>query len=300
MKAAESALAKAGVARRLQADNRGKAELLGPIHDSRLVDQFRLTFPHDIPDVSVDAAALRQSGRHCPHDVPVSVGEKECAEELSGRRVAKRQKIAGDQKARRAVGIGKCVNGAANVVKGLSFAPLADDYVGLIKRLMPVERNSEKLELVFMLHIGIVADPRRVELPGKQQRRNLLIGPSLYELDGSPEPLGKVRLQQREQLNVGIEKQRIEADADGLSRARRCRRPKEGRRGEAGEDVPSADRNVLLAAESGDSRGIAPPSAPFVCRRRHLRRPPSDASQNNTDGRDLLQQNDPLDILYAI
>ena len=93
-----------------------------------------------------------------------------------------------------------------DVVEGLRLALLVDDHIGLVKRLVPIERNSEKRELIFVLNIGIVANPRRVELSGKQHRRNLLIGPSLDELNGSPEPFCKVRLQQRQQLNIVIEK----------------------------------------------------------------------------------------------
>ena len=132
--------------------------------------------------------------------------------------MAKRQKVSGDQKARRAVGVGKRVNSATDFIEGLSLAPLVDDDIGLIKRLMPIEWNREERELVLVLYVRIVADPSSVELPGKQQRRDLLVGASLQELNGSPKPLRQVRLKQRQQLNVGIEKQWIEADADGLAR----------------------------------------------------------------------------------
>ena len=141
------------------------------------------------------------------------------------------------------------MHGAANVVKRLSLAPLADDHVGLVKRLVPVEWHRQQRELVLVLHVRIVTDPRRVELPGKQQSCDLLIGPPLYELNGSAELLCKVRLEQRQQLDIGIEKERIEADANRLGRARWARRPKQSRREKANEHVPTTDQRLLLATQ---------------------------------------------------
>jgi hypothetical protein len=92
-----------------------------------------------------------------------------------------------------------------------------------------------------VLNVRTVADPCRVELPGKQHRRNFLIGPPLHELDRPPKPLGEIRLKQRQQLKIGIEKQRIKADANSLGRGRGGRRPKESGCGEASEDVPPPD-----------------------------------------------------------
>src|ERR1700733_7912273 len=116
------------------------------------------------------------------------VGEKECTEEQSGCCVTKRQKGSRDQKARRTVRVGESVHGAANIVKRLSLATLADDHVGLVERLVPVEWNSQERELVLVLHVRIVTDPGRVELAGKQQRRDLLVRPTLQELNGPAEP----------------------------------------------------------------------------------------------------------------
>ena len=141
------------------------------------------------------------------------------------------------------------MHSAANIVKRLSFAPLADDHVGLVKRLVPVEWHRQQRELILVLHIGIVADPRRVELRGKQQSCDLLIGPPLYQLNGSIELLRKVRLEQRQQLDIGIEKERIEADADRLGRTRWARRPKQSRREKANEHVPTTNPRLLLVTQ---------------------------------------------------
>ena len=84
--------------------------------------------------------------------------------------------------------------GAANIVKRLSLTSLADDDVSLVKRLMAVEWNREEGQLVLVLHVRIVANPCRVELAGKQQRCNLLIGPPLYELNWPRQLCGKVGL----------------------------------------------------------------------------------------------------------
>ena len=69
------------------ANDRGEPQFLGCVNDTSLFDQFRVAFPHDIPNVPVDAAALRQSSRDRPYDVSMPVGEKECAEELGRRRM---------------------------------------------------------------------------------------------------------------------------------------------------------------------------------------------------------------------
>jgi hypothetical protein len=54
----------------------------------------------------------------------------------------------------------------------------------------------------------------------------------------------------REQLNIGIEKERIEADANRLGRARWVHRPKQSRRGcKASEHVPTTKPRPLLAAQ---------------------------------------------------
>ncbi len=95
------------------------------------------------------------------------------------------------------------MHGAANIVKRLSLAPLADDDVGLVKRLVPVEWHRQERELILVLHVRIVTNPRRVELPGKQQSCDLLIGSPFYQLNGSPQLRGEVRLDEREQLNIG-------------------------------------------------------------------------------------------------
>ena len=191
-------LGQSRVASRLQANNRGKTQLLGPVNDTGPVDQLRLSLPHDIPNVPVDAAAFRESICNGPHDVAMPVREKERAEELSGRRVAERQKVPSYQEARCAVGVGKRVNSATDFIEGLSLASLVDNDIGLIKRLMPIEWNREEFELVLVLYVRIVTDPSRIQLPGKQQRCNLLVGPSLQELNGSPKPLRQVRLEQRQ------------------------------------------------------------------------------------------------------
>ena len=56
---------------------------------------------------------------------------------------------------------------AADIVEGLSLAPLVDNDIRLVKRLMPIEWNREERELILVLYVRIVADPSGVELPGK-------------------------------------------------------------------------------------------------------------------------------------
>ena len=89
MKAAERAFASAGIAGRLEADDRRKAEPLGAIDDTRLACQLGLPLAHHVPDIAVDAAALRETGCDRPNHIPVAVGEKEIAEEVGRGRMPK-------------------------------------------------------------------------------------------------------------------------------------------------------------------------------------------------------------------
>ena len=139
------------------------------------------------------------------------------------------------------------MHAAANIVKRLRLTFLANDHVGLVKWLVPVEWHRQERELILVLHVRIVTDPSRVELPGKQQSCDFLIGPPLDELNGSPKSLRKVRLEQRQQLDIGIEKERIEADANHLGCARWVQRPKEAARCKANEHVSTANPTLLAA-----------------------------------------------------
>ena len=78
------------------------------------------------------------------------------------------------------------MNCAADVVKRLRLARFIDNDIGLIERLMQVKRNSEEIELIFVLNIRVVAYPRGVELPRKQHPVIFLVGPPLNELDHRP------------------------------------------------------------------------------------------------------------------
>ena len=54
---------------------------------------------------------------------------------------------------------------ATDVVEYLRLARLVDDHIGLIQRLIMVERHREQSELTLVLHIRIVAYPGCIELP---------------------------------------------------------------------------------------------------------------------------------------
>ncbi len=68
------------------------------------------------------------------------------------------------------------------------------DQVGLVERLAVPDRRRDKVEVRFELHIGIAADPRRLDLAGNQQRSDFLIGAARDEFDGTADLGSKIGL----------------------------------------------------------------------------------------------------------
>ena len=69
------------------------------------------------------------------------------------------------------------MNISPQVKDGVSLTIAGDNKVGLVKRLAIPIRNGNEIELIAILDVGVTANPRRLELPGNQQRRDFLIGP---------------------------------------------------------------------------------------------------------------------------
>ena len=95
----------------------GKSEPLRAEHDTRLADELGFSLLHHFPDIAFDAAALSESVGDRADNVPMAVGEEKAPEELGRALPSQREQPARDQIARCAVGIGKGVYGAANIIE---------------------------------------------------------------------------------------------------------------------------------------------------------------------------------------
>ena len=99
----------------------------------------------------------------------------------------------------------------------------ARDDVRPIHRLALPDGHGDERQLVGMLHERKAADPGGVELLGEQHGRDLLVGPALDQAHGPSEAAGEIRLQGGQELDVGIEEDRREAEIDRRLRAQRPR-----------------------------------------------------------------------------
>ena len=87
------------------------------------------------------------------------------------------------------------------------------DQVRLVKGFAMPGRCRDEVEVCFELHVGVAANPRRLDLAGNQQRRDFLIGAARDELDGTADLGSKVRLEMTEQFEVIGKEDRRQAES---------------------------------------------------------------------------------------
>ena len=189
-----------------------------------------------LPDVSVDAAGLRQPARHGAHHVAVPVGEEAASKE---------RLRAGAHRCKRCrrheiAGVGVRVREGVNLTTQIGERPLVTgrtaDEVGLVERLPAPDRNGKEREVVAVAHVGIAADPGRVDLPGEQHRGDFLIGPPLNQLHPSAERFLEVAADQCQQFLIVGQEDRGQAEAQtGIVGS--GRRPKDGCHGRPSQEL---------------------------------------------------------------
>ena len=116
------------------------------------------------------------------------------------------------------------------------IAPIGDatiarhDQVGLVERLLVIERHDNERQAIPVLDEGEAADPCRVELAGEQEGRDLLIGATLDQIDRLAQRFFQIDLHLVQQRDVRIEKDRSQPEPErrgrrGLARSKeRCRK----------------------------------------------------------------------------
>ena len=158
-----------------RAGDRRETQEFGLAHDPSSADELGLGLAHDFIDVTIDAAARRQPGRDCPHDVAVAPGEERLPEEPVGRLIALRQRRGRHQPSGVAVRVGKGVHVAFKIIQALRSAVTASDQVGAVQGLALPHRHRHELKLRPVGDEWEPADPGGIKLSRDQKGRDFLV-----------------------------------------------------------------------------------------------------------------------------
>ena len=134
-----------------QAGDRREAQQLGVTQHFRSGDQIRLADTHDIPDVAVNAPAMSKSRCHRANDIAVTVCEEGLGKELCRALIVLCEQSCRNEIAGIGVRIGKGVDIAFQFLPTRDRAVRRDNDVGLIERLLAIERDGNERELVCVL-----------------------------------------------------------------------------------------------------------------------------------------------------
>ena len=106
------------------------------------------------------------------------------------------------------------MHGAAQIGDALRRNAFIDDQIGLIERLAAPQRDGHERQLRWVLDERKATDPGGIKLVRQQQRRNLLIRPSMDETDRVIEPTRQITFELRQKLDIRIQKDWREPEAN--------------------------------------------------------------------------------------
>lgn len=131
------------------------------------------------------------------------------------------QQVAGDQEPGVAVRVGEGVNLPAQAIEVGGRVALMHDDVGLVEGLPPVERDGYQSQLAAELDVGEPTDPGGIKLAGHQERGDLLVRPAFHQGYRARQPAGEIAFERCEQVRVGIQEDRRQAEPQGKVAGRR-------------------------------------------------------------------------------
>lgn len=127
--------------------------------------------------------------------------------------------------------------------------PIAmDDDVRLVQRPPPPGRSRDQVELAAERDERIAADPRRLDLPRNEERRDFLIGPARDQLHRDLQTRGEIPPQMIEEFEVVDQEDRREPEPEDLvflGPADRWKRQGRRRRGEQPYRLPAVHKRCL-------------------------------------------------------
>jgi hypothetical protein len=135
---------------------------------------------HGLPHVPIDRSGVGQPRSHCLGHVAVAVGEERPLQ-VAPRQDARRGELAlGHQPARigQGIGVGEDLAPQVGPLRHGRLLPRVRpgaDQVRLVGRLPLVKRHGEQSQIGLVAHVGIAADPGRVQLACEQQVQDRLV-----------------------------------------------------------------------------------------------------------------------------
>jgi len=185
---------------------------------------------------------MRQTAGHCLCHIAMTVG-KERASQITLAQSGGTQLRLGHQPARVRQRIGICQDAAFQVAPAIDLwrAPAGADQVGLVQGLALVYGHGQQLQLRLVAHIGVAANPRRIELIRKKKIENSLVRLARRKNHGQADAQRQVFAPARQERSLIRQDHRRQADAQPRrSRAGARADQRQTQRGPTSNNTPAS------------------------------------------------------------